>query len=116
VTNCPRGASIRAKRLCIKLKTTTQDIELGPIAHGTLSPCHIRLRRHLADLDWFRSAIHDVIARFDLAPIDANELETFRALSGREIMARVKVPKWRLPGCRRHAAAQTGVRRHDIIV
>jgi len=53
----------------------------------------------LADsLDWFRLAIHDVMARFDLAPVDANELETFRALSGREIMARVKVPKWRLPG------------------
>ena len=48
----------------------------------------------LADsLDWFRLAIHDVMARFDLAPVDANELETFRALSGREIMARVKVPK-----------------------
>ena len=51
----------------------------------------------LADsLDWFRSAIHDVMARFDLAPVDVNELETFRALSGREIMARVKVSKWRL--------------------
>src|SRR5260370_1390602 len=68
----------------------------------------------LADsLDWFRSTIHDVMARFDLAPIDANELEPFRGLSGREIMATVKVPKWRLPGIvadmrrRKPAAAAT---------
>ena len=52
----------------------------------------------LADsLDWFRASFHDVIARFDLTPITAEELEAMRGLSAREIMARLNVSMWQLP-------------------
>ena len=66
----------------------------------------------LADsLPWFRSEIHNVIARFDLAPLDVDEMERLRALSGQEILAKLKVPLWKLPAivddmrCRKLAAA-----------
>ena len=46
----------------------------------------------LADtLPWFRASFHDVIARFDLKPVAAEELEGLRGLSAREIMARLGV-------------------------
>ena len=52
----------------------------------------------LADsLPWFRASFHDVIARFDLTPVSANELEGLRGLSAREIMARLNVSMWQLP-------------------
>jgi len=52
----------------------------------------------LADsLDWFRASFHDVIARFDLTPVTADELEEMRGLSAREIMARLNVSMWQLP-------------------
>ena len=52
----------------------------------------------LADsLDWFRASIHGVIARFDLTPVSAEELEQMRGLSAREIMARLNVSMWQLP-------------------
>jgi phosphoglycolate phosphatase len=52
----------------------------------------------LADsLVWFRASFHDVIARFDLTPVTAEELEQMRSLSAREIMARLNVSMWQLP-------------------
>ena len=52
----------------------------------------------LADsLDWFRTSFHDVIARFDLTPVSAEELEQMRGLSAREMMARLNVSMWQLP-------------------
>jgi len=52
----------------------------------------------LADsLPWFRASFHDVIARFDLTPVTAEELEGMRGLSAREIMARLNVSMWQLP-------------------
>jgi phosphoglycolate phosphatase len=52
----------------------------------------------LADsLPWFRTSFHDVIARFDLTPATAEELEQMRGLSAREIMARLNVSMWQLP-------------------
>jgi phosphoglycolate phosphatase len=52
----------------------------------------------LADsLPWFRTSFHDVIARFDLTPVTAEELEEMRGLSAREIMARLNVSMWQLP-------------------
>jgi phosphoglycolate phosphatase len=52
----------------------------------------------LADtLPWFRASFHDVIARFDLKPVTAEELEDLRGLSAREIMARLGVSTWQLP-------------------
>src|SRR5215204_7206313 len=52
----------------------------------------------LADsLPWFRASFHDVIARFDLTPVSANELEGMRGLSPREMMARLNVSMWQLP-------------------
>jgi len=52
----------------------------------------------LADsLDWFRASFHDVIARFDLTPVSAEELEQMRGLSPREMMARLNVSMWQLP-------------------
>jgi phosphoglycolate phosphatase len=38
-----------------------------------------------------------VIARFDLTPVTAEELEGMRGLSAREIMARLNVSMWQLP-------------------
>src|SRR5215212_1236115 len=52
----------------------------------------------LADsLPWFRASFHDVIARFDLTPVTAEELEQMRGLSAREMMARLNVSMWQLP-------------------
>jgi len=52
----------------------------------------------LADsLPWFRASFHDVIARFGLTPVTAEELEGMRGLSAREIMARLNVSMWQLP-------------------
>jgi phosphoglycolate phosphatase len=52
----------------------------------------------LADtLPWFRASFHDVIARFDLKPVTAEELEDLRGLSAREMMARLGVSTWQLP-------------------
>jgi phosphoglycolate phosphatase len=56
----------------------------------------------LADsLPWFGSVFQDLIARFDLAPVSADELDGLRGLSGREIMARLKLPMWKLPAISR---------------
>jgi len=52
----------------------------------------------LADtLPWFRASFHDMVARFDLKPVPAEELEGLRGLSAREIMARLGVSTWQLP-------------------
>ena len=56
----------------------------------------------LADsLPWFRSVFQNLIARFDLAPVSAEEMEGLRGLSGREIMARLNMPMWKLPAISR---------------
>src|SRR3954454_17585748 len=52
-------------------------------------------------LPWFRTVFQDLIARFDLAPVNAEELEGLRELSGREIMARLNMPMWKLPAISR---------------
>ena len=52
----------------------------------------------LADsLPWFRASFQDMIARFDLAPVGADEIEGLRMMTGRQIMARLNIPMWRLP-------------------
>src|SRR5215217_4569979 len=52
----------------------------------------------LADsLPWFRSSFHDMITRFNLTPVPAEEMEGLRGMSAREIMARLNVSKWQLP-------------------
>lgn len=48
-------------------------------------------------LPWFRASFQDMIARFDLAPVGADEIEGLRGMSARQIMARLNVPMWRLP-------------------
>ncbi|KRR00313.1 HAD hydrolase-like protein [Bradyrhizobium valentinum] len=52
----------------------------------------------LADsLPWFRSSFHDMVARFNLTPVPAEEMEGLRGLTAREIMARLNVSTWQLP-------------------
>lgn len=52
----------------------------------------------LADsLPWFRASFHDMVARFNLTHVPAEEMEGLRGLSAREIMARLNVSKWQLP-------------------
>ena len=52
----------------------------------------------LADsLPWFRASFQDMITRFDLAPVGPDEIEGLRMMTGRQIMARLNVPAWRLP-------------------
>ena len=69
----------------------------------------------LADsLPWFRGSFQGMIERFGLAPVAPDELEGLRALTVREIMARLKVPLWRLPAIisdmrRRKLAAASGI-------
>lgn len=64
-------------------------------------------------LPWFRASFQDMIARFDLAPVGADEIEGLRGMSARQIMARLNVPMWRLPAIvsdmrkRKLAAAST---------
>jgi phosphoglycolate phosphatase len=56
----------------------------------------------LADsLPWFRTIFHDLSAKFDLAPVSAAELEGLRGRSGREIIARLNMPMWKLPAISR---------------
>lgn len=56
----------------------------------------------LADsLPWFRTIFQDLIAKFDLAPVSATELEGLRGKSGREIIARLNMPMWKLPAISR---------------
>ena len=64
-------------------------------------------RYHLAIFDfdgtlansmpWFRASFQDMIARFDLAPVGADEIEGLRMMSARQVLARLNVPMWRLP-------------------
>ena len=69
----------------------------------------------LADtLPWFRASFQGMVERFGLAPVAADELEGLRALTGRQIMARLKVPVWQLPAIvsdmrRRKLAAASGI-------
>jgi phosphoglycolate phosphatase len=52
----------------------------------------------LADsLPWFRASFDDMVARFNLSPVPAEEIEGLRGMSAREIMARLDVSKWQLP-------------------
>ena len=52
----------------------------------------------LADsLPWFRASFDDMVARFNLTPVPAEEMEGLRGLSAREIMARLNVSMWQLP-------------------
>ncbi|MDI1266682.1 MAG: HAD hydrolase-like protein [bacterium] len=52
----------------------------------------------LADsMPWFRASFQDMIKRFDLAPVRDDEIEGLRALSAREMMARLNVSMWQLP-------------------
>lgn len=52
----------------------------------------------LADsLPWFRASFQDMITRFDLAPVGDDEMEGLRAMSARQIMARLNVSMWQLP-------------------
>jgi len=52
----------------------------------------------LADsLPWFRASFDDMVARFNLSPVPAEEMEGLRGMSAREIMARLNVSMWQLP-------------------
>ena len=52
----------------------------------------------LADsLPWFRASFHDMVARFNLASVPAEEMEALRGMTAREIMARLNVSMWQLP-------------------
>ena len=56
----------------------------------------------LADsLPWFRTVFQELIAKFDLAPVSPEELEGLRGRSGREIIARLNMPMWKLPAISR---------------
>ena len=48
-------------------------------------------------LPWLRASFQDMIARFDLAPVRDDEIEGLRAMSARQIMARLNVSMWQLP-------------------
>ena len=69
----------------------------------------------LADsLPWFRASFQGMVERFGLVPVAADELEGLRALTARQIMARLKVPVWQLPSIvsdmrRRKLAAASGI-------
>src|SRR3954452_199939 len=56
----------------------------------------------LADsLPWFRTVFQELITKFNLAPVNAEELEGLRGKSGREIIARLNMPMWKLPAISR---------------
>ncbi|WP_164016824.1 HAD hydrolase-like protein [Pyxidicoccus trucidator] len=57
----------------------------------------------LADsLPWIRSVFNDMADRFGFSRLTPTEFEAMRGMSGREIMARTKVPMWRLPAIVSH--------------
>jgi phosphoglycolate phosphatase len=52
----------------------------------------------LADsLPWLNASFDDMVARFNLTPVPAEEREVLRGMSAREIMARLNVSMWQLP-------------------
>ena len=52
----------------------------------------------LADsLPWLNASFDDMVARFNLTPVPAEEREALRGMSAREIMARLNVSMWQLP-------------------
>ncbi|HYG26148.1 MAG TPA: HAD hydrolase-like protein [Caulobacteraceae bacterium] len=60
----------------------------------------------LADsLPWFRSVFDEMVERFGLAKITADELEAMRGLPAREVMKRMQVPAWKLPKIVSHMRA-----------
>jgi phosphoglycolate phosphatase len=60
----------------------------------------------LADsLPWFRSVFDEMVERFDLTRITAEELDAMRALPAREVMKRMKVTAWKLPKIVSHMRA-----------
>ena len=48
-------------------------------------------------LPWFRASFHDMVARFNLTPVPAEEMDGLRGMTAREIMARLNVSTWQLP-------------------
>lgn len=52
----------------------------------------------LADsLPWFRSVFNEVARRYGFRELEPAELEELRRLGNREILARIQVPRWKLP-------------------
>lgn len=57
----------------------------------------------LADtLPWFLGLLEDVAVRFDIAGAAGLDVEEMRALSAREIVARLGIPAWKLPRIAAH--------------
>jgi phosphoglycolate phosphatase len=52
----------------------------------------------LADsLPWLNASFDDMVARFNLTPVPAEEREALRGMTAREIMTRLNVSMWQLP-------------------
>lgn len=57
----------------------------------------------LADsFPWFCSVLNGVADRYGFRRVEAHETEALRALSARAVMARLGVPRWKLPLIARH--------------
>lgn len=52
---------------------------------------------------WFLRTINDVADRFGFRRVKEEDIEGLRHASTREILARLEVPVWKLPGIARHA-------------
>lgn len=57
----------------------------------------------LADsFPWFCAGLNDVAARYGFRAVAPDEIEALRSLSNREILARLRIPLWKLPLIARH--------------
>jgi phosphoglycolate phosphatase len=48
-------------------------------------------------LPWFRLVVNGVADKFRFRPVHEHETETLRGMSASELMAHLKIPKWKLP-------------------
>ncbi len=69
----------------------------------------------LADsFDWFLDIFDVVAERFNLLPFDQSDLDALRNMGPREIMARQRVPAWKLPLIAKHVRRLQAGHMHKI--
>ncbi len=62
----------------------------------------------------FGELLGEIIQRYGLRPVQAEDIESLRRMRTAEILKRIGVPRWKLPLIMRDARARMAVRREEI--
>ncbi|GGK21582.1 HAD hydrolase-like protein [Salinarimonas ramus] len=80
---------------------------VAPLARAPWSLAVFDFDGTLADtLPWFLGILEELAARFDVELPRPLDVEAMRGLSAREIVARLRIPAWKLPLIARHVHAR----------